>query len=389
MGMNHTAFLQRVYFFSDLGQDVLDRINSLCHEEQKKAGDVLFEEGDPADKFYMIQEGSVEVWKESAHGTKDLLAVHGPGHLFGEMALIDDLPRSATVVVKEPVYMITIYREDFRDIIRENSEVALSIMRSVSAMVRKSNDTYVNQLQRRNIELERANKELRQAQRDLLRAERLSTLGKFSSMILHDIRNPISVLKGYAQMITMGPGEEKSAEYGGRIVSEAERLNRLAGELLDYSRGEIRLNLSVVAVDHLLNQVKDLMADSCRMRGIRLETDYGSRDSVLLDMDRMMRCVTNVADNSRKAMPRGGVLTLASRREEKNLILEVSDTGVGMSDEVRDQIFEPFFSSSESGGTGLGMLIVKNVVEAHEGHLEIDSQPGKGTLVRMVLPFRG
>ncbi len=390
-GDDFIPFLRNVYFFKDLDEDVLDRISRLCHAEDRQAGEVLFEEGDPADKFYMIMDGAVEVWKESLQGTKDLLAVHGKGHLFGEMALIDELPRSAAVVVKDDVRLITVNRDDFQRIIRENSGVALSILRSVSSMVRKSNDTYVDQLQKRNIELERTNRELRETQKELLRSERLSTLGKFSSMILHDIRNPISVLKGYAQMITMKPEAEKTESYAEKIVNEAERLNRLAGELLDYSRGEIRLNLSVVKVEDLLEEVAGLIGDNCRMRGIEISVEAAGDASLLLDRERMVRSLLNISDNARKAMRRGGRLSLRGfRREEQDqLIIEVGDTGVGMSREVQDQIFEPFFSSSERGGTGLGMVIVKSVVEAHEGRLEIESEPGEGTLVRIVMPFRG
>ncbi len=382
-------FLRNVYFFKELDEGVLERISGLCHAEDQRAGDVLFEEGDPADKFYMIMEGAVEVWKESLRGTKDLLAVHGKGHLFGEMALIDELPRSAAVVVKEDVRLITINRDDFQHIIRENAGVALSILRSVSSMVRKSNDTYVDQLQKRNIELERTNRELRETQKELVRSERLSTLGKFSSMILHDIRNPLSVLKGYAQMITMRPEDGKAGTYAEKIVGEAERMNRLAGELLDYSRGEIRLNLSIVSVQELFDEVAGLISEACRMRGIELAAEAEEGVSLLLDRERMIRSLINITDNARKAMGRGGRLSLRGDRKGDQLVLEVGDTGIGMSRAVQDQIFEPFFSNSDRGGTGLGMVIVKSVVEAHEGRLEIESSPGEGTLVRIVLPFRG
>jgi signal-transduction protein with cAMP-binding, CBS, and nucleotidyltransferase domain len=137
----------------------------------------------------------VEVWKDWGDSEADLLAVHGPGHLFGEMALIDELPRSATVIARNPVRVLSIGRQDFHRIITENASVALSVMRSVSSMVRVSNDNFVESLRKRNRELVKTNRQLKNTQSRLLRAERLSVLGRFSTLILHDIRNPISILR--------------------------------------------------------------------------------------------------------------------------------------------------------------------------------------------------
>ena len=181
-------FLKGVYFFKELSQEGIESIKRVCHEIHYNPGEIVFEEGTEANRFYIILNGAVEVWKDYRSPEKDLLAIHNRGHLFGEMALIDDLPRSATVVAKEPTRLFFINREDFHQIIMENSRIALSIMKSVSSMVRQSNETFVESLRARNRELEQANQALKEAQEELLRQERLSNLGKFSSLILHDIR---------------------------------------------------------------------------------------------------------------------------------------------------------------------------------------------------------
>jgi len=381
-------FLKDIFFFKDLSEEELKEIAKVCHEEKYSAGEIIFSEGIMADKFYIVMDGTVEVWKDFYQEERDLLAVHGKGHFFGEMSLIDELPRSATVSAREHTRVLFLYRNDFHSIIMADNKIALSIMISVSSMVRKSNENFVENLRKRNKELESANKELRETQQELLRAERLSTLGKFSSMILHDIRNPISVVKGYAEMtIYHADNQDRVKKAGNKIIQEANRLNMLAGELLDYSRGEIRLNIELVDVNDLFDSVIQSIEDRCVRKNIEIKKEVDLGNPILLDKERMRRVIFNLTDNSRKAMPKGGgKLTLRAKKEKANIIISVHDTGEGMGKEVLNHIFEPFYSSSSGGGTGLGMLIVKNVVEAHDGTLELESTPENGTSVYLRFP---
>jgi signal transduction histidine kinase len=379
--------LRDVYFFRGLAREDIERIGDACHEESFASGDVIFAEGTPADKFYILLSGTVEVWKDYQAEERDLLALHSAGHLFGEMALIDDLPRSATVVARGPVRLLSMGREDFHRIITSNSSIALSIMRSVSSMVRLSNQSFVDNLRRRNSALVKANRELKRAQEKLLRAERLSVVGRFSSLILHDIRNPISVLRGCAEMILVRAGDQQTVErYGQQILAETERLGRLAGELLDYTRGEISLNMSIVDLGQLVGKAMEIVEERFASRGIEVRSDVKYKGPLILDFERMLRVLINLADNSYKAMPNGGVFTLRVDRERKRAIIEVSDTGAGMPEEVQKRLFEPFFTRSPEGGTGLGMTIVKSIVDAHDGKLTFSSTENQGTTFRISLP---
>ncbi len=381
------GFLRDVYFFKELSDGEISEIEALFKEDRFDRGAVIFRENAPAERFFIVLDGMVEVWKDYASPAPDLLAVHGQGHLFGEMALIDDLPRSATVVAKTDTRVLYLFRREFDRVLRERSAVALSILRSLSAMVRKSNESFVEDLRRRNAELESAYRELQAAQEELLRAERLSTLGKMSSMILHDIRNPISILRGFGEMIQLVAGEpDKVRQYAASTVREADRLNRLANELLDYSRGEIRLDIRVVPLDHLFGLLAESMHERLTARGATFTIDNAVREPVLLDEERMVRVLINLCDNARKAMSRGDSLTVSATVDGAEVVITVCDTGRGMSDDVARHIFEPFYSSSPDGGTGLGMVIVKNVVEAHRGSIAVESAPGVGTEVTLRLP---
>jgi len=156
-------FLRRAYLFKGLTDDEIRLVGESCAEEERDSGDVIFVEGSTADRFYIVMEGRVEVWKNFYDTKPDLLAVHGSGRFFGEMALIDELPRSATVVAKERTRLLYLYRDDFRRLIRERSSIALSVMTGISYMVRNSNEAFVDDLRKRNAELERAYAQLNTA----------------------------------------------------------------------------------------------------------------------------------------------------------------------------------------------------------------------------------
>ncbi|MBN1697156.1 MAG: cyclic nucleotide-binding domain-containing protein [Spirochaetales bacterium] len=382
-------FLKKAYFFQDLTDNEIKKIINVCHKKIFEPGDIVFIEGDKANRFYIVISGAVEVWKDFNTSKAELLAVHGPGHLFGEMALIDDKPRSATIVAGTRTQLLYISGKDFQKIIRENSSIAHSILKSITSMVRKSNESYVENLREQNKELERTNKELKETQEELLRAERLSALGKFSSLILHDIKNPLSILRGYAEMIQMNPqDQEKVKKNVAKIISEADRINRLASELLDFSKGDIRLTISIVNIEEFINHFIDSITDKFNALKIRIKADIEFKDSILMDRERMLRVFLNLANNSANAMPNGGEFCIKISSKDTYLYFEVSDTGEGMSDDVLKKIFEPFFSFSKTGGTGLGMSIVKSIIDAHEGVLSVSSKEFEGTSFTIAIPIK-
>jgi signal transduction histidine kinase len=387
---DRARLLAEVPFFNGLAPADLALIAAVAREESFAPGATIFQEGSPADRFYIILEGTVEVWKDYGEEQRDLIAAHGVGHLFGEMAVVDDLPRSATVVARDAARLLSVSRKDFRDIVAANGAIALSITRSVSAMVRASNESFLENLHRRNRALLKANRDLRRTQERLIQAERLSVLGKFASLILHDIRNPIAILRGFAEMVQLSPGDTVLVERNiGRIIAEADRLNRLASEMLDFSRGDIALNVSIVDLGELVGKVTGTLAEAFAARKVEVVSRVDFAGPVVLDADRMLRALINLADNARKAMPKGGTFTISTAKMGRSVVFEISDTGVGMDKEVQRRLFEPFFTHSEEAGTGLGLCVVKNVVEAHGGKLTYTSEKGQGTTFRIAVPVAG
>lgn len=385
---SYKELLRSVYFFRDLDEPDLELVADLCKEQLFADGEVIFREGARGERFYIILSGAVEIWKREAQLEEQLLAIQGPGEMFGEMALVDDLPRSATVVARGPVRALYLTRERLNEVLDASSSVGRSLLRSLAAMVRESNRHYLEDLKSRNWKLEQAYRQLEAAQNELLRSERLSNLGKFSGMLLHDLRNPLSVLRGFAELIQNNSRDpERVKRYAAKIVREAERLDELTSELLDYSRGDVRLDLQAVSLDRLFGTVRSWFEGSESERKVRLHVRSEVPDTVLLDEKRILRVLWNLVENARKAMPEGGDLTLDARTEQERLCITVDDTGYGMSEEVRARIFEPFYSSAHSGGTGLGMVVVRSVVEAHGGTVTVASEPHHGTTVRLRLPL--
>ena len=385
----NTDFLRNVYFFKDLSDDDIDFISQFGQTEHFGNRSIVFREGDSAEKFYVIKSGYVEIWKGYGSTEAVQLAVQGKGHIFGEMALVDDLDRSATILTIEPAEFITFTHRDFEHIMKMRTSVTLSILRSLSFMVRTSNELVIQNLREQNKQLQKAYFDLKQTQEELLRAERFSNMGKFASFILHDLRNPIAVMRGYAEMINLDvPEDSPWLDYSKKIMFEADHVTRFANEILDYSRGEIRLNYVLVTIDGLFLKAKSYLQDAFAKKNIHLIFENLCNKPMLIDEERILRALINIADNGRKATDAGGFVKFLATSVGSEVSISIQDNGEGMSEEVCQRVFEPFYSSSKKGGTGLGMLIVKNVIEAHQGHISIESKEKVGTTITLTLPVQ-
>lgn len=388
LNQDFSRHFQKLELFRDLSPTDLNKFLDESREEIFPPAQVIFEEGAQPDRFYVVLEGQVEIWKDYGTPYADILAMHGPGACFGEMSLIDELPRSATVKTATEARLLSLDKPRFRSIITENPSIALLIMRTVSKMVRASNDAFQVGLRQKNVMLETAYEDLKRVQGDLIRNERLSTLGKFASMIIHDLRNPISIVMGYGEMLALpSQSPERTAVMVQKLLDQVERLNRMVGELLDYSRGNIRLSLSPLYLGDLFAKLGDHYTSQLKSKEIELRVDNQVTEPLLVDQDRLMRVFSNLIDNARKAMRLGGILGLKAFEQEGEVVVRISDTGEGMPEEVVKNLFEPFFSASSSGGTGLGMVVVANVIEAHQGSVSVSSVPGKGTTIELKLPL--
>lgn len=383
--------IARIDAFAALSPEDREAAADLCRPITYDTGAVLAREGGEARRLFALLCGTVEIWIDFGTKRADLLAVREAPCLVGEISIADQLPRSATITASTDVRGFSIDSADFRKLLSERGSISLAIMKGIARIVRDSNNSFVSELRGRNRELMKANQDLKDTQRLLVRTERLSSLGKFSSMIIHDLRNPLSVIKGYVDMLEFrleSSEDEDLRRFASQIRRETIRLTGLTNEWLDYSRGEIRLSYSPARAADLFDQVRQNLETNLAAKELNVSWTSTFDGKLLLDTERILRVLINLVDNAYKACSRGGRIDVEARKEDDNLRISVKDDGIGMDSETQRHIFDPFYSKSERGGTGLGLHIVGTVVSAHGGTVDIQSASGTGTEVSFTLPLR-
>jgi two-component system sensor histidine kinase HydH len=230
-------------------------------------------------------------------------------------------------------------------------------------------------------------REIKELQEKVRRAERLASLGRLAAGIAHEIRNPLSSIRGFAKYFQgrLDP-KTRDVRYAEAMVDEIDRLNRIIEALLDFARpAEPKLQLHSVAdiLDHTLQLMQaDIDAESVKV--VRNIQD-GIPD-VMVDRDQIIQAILNILLNAVEAMNKGGQITLSVSAESDNLRIDISDTGPGIPEEDMAKVFDPFFTTREKG-TGLGLAIVHKIVENHNGEIRMDSIVGKATTFTILLPL--
>ena len=251
--------------------------------------------------------------------------------------------------------------------------------------------------------LQRAYDDLRQTQQAVLQQERLRALGQMASGIAHDINNAISPVSLYLESLLARESglSERGREHLVTIARAIDDVAKTVSGMREFYRPrEPQLVLLPVQFNRLIHQVVDLTrprwSDQPQKRGrvIELRTDLAHELPLVMGIESELReALTNLVFNAVDAMPQGGTLTLRSRMmiwgERLNAtpthcVIEVADTGTGMDEDTRRRCLEPFFTTKGERGTGLGLAMVYGVMERHSAEIEIDSEPGNGTTVRLV-----
>jgi len=235
--------------------------------------------------------------------------------------------------------------------------------------------------------LQKSLEDLRAAQQELLHRERLSTLGRMASTIIHDLKLPMSNIRTSASLLADDNlPHNLRLEFSQIIQKEVDRLIEMTREILEFSRGETSLRLSEFPLQELLEDVARSVERELNSNKVALERSWVDLGIIKGDRDRLRRVLLNLILNSRDAMPSGGTLTLTGSRGQNNVRLEVLDTGIGIPIDLLSKIFEPFVTHGKHNGTGLGMAIAKKIIESHSGKIEAYNRPTGGAVVSMVIP---
>jgi signal transduction histidine kinase len=218
----------------------------------------------------------------------------------------------------------------------------------------------------------------------LQESERLAALGRMVASVSHEIKTPLGIIRSTGELLGSQVEEGPAQKLCGVIIEECSRLNRIVTEFLDFAR-PLSPNLRPCQVEEILERNLNALAPELERRGVKVERRFTAPAQTMADPDLLYRAFLNVLVNALQAMPQGGTLTVAIQPADSGgFRVEVADTGGGIAPEALERVFEPFFTLKEKG-SGLGLSIVKSIVEAHRGGIEIKSRPGRGTRVNITI----
>jgi len=245
-----------------------------------------------------------------------------------------------------------------------------------------------------NDELEGYIDELQSMQEKLIQGEKLSALGRLTADVAHEIRNPLTSIGGFARRLnnklTAGTREKEYAEI---VMSEVDRLERILRDVLMFSK-ESKFEMENQQINDTVRDLVETFRGLCDEQSIKIETDFGeSLPDILIDRDHVRQAVNNLISNAIDVMPDGGYLSIKTFNDEiyyaEYVVVEVKDTGPGLTKDVTEMIFEPFYTTKEIGvGTGLGLSICKKIMDEHNGLIFVDSELGVGTTFKMYFPYQ-
>lgn len=347
-------------------------------------GDVLCHEDQVEDRFYMILEGEVEVAKTINHNESRLLKTLGPGDFFGEMALIHNAPRAANVTAKTELTTLELDKASFDRVLHKSTSVALAMVSEISNRLRQNDQMAVDDLRMRASELAEAYQQL--AEQELARRE-------FLTNVAHELRTPLMVASGYLQMLQKGLLQGDQLKAGVETITRnVQQIVSLVNDILFLQEMDLVLpEFQAVDMNEVARTVMEKYAPIAKEHGValRLLPNPNVRP-VSGDSKSLERALTALVDNAIKFSPQGGSVLISLRGKGENVLVAVEDEGIGIAKENLPRIFDRFYHLERSGdtlfsGIGLGLAITRQVIEQHQGSLEVVSAPGKGSTFTLVL----
>jgi signal transduction histidine kinase len=360
--------LETVELFRALAPEELRALRAVTVERALAPDSVVFREGDVGDGMYVVKDGLVEISGNLNPQTHKVFSRLGPGELFGEMAVIEVRPRSATATARKPTSLYFIPRDEMLSLMQRSPGLAMVMLQMVSHRLREFNQQHL---------------------REVLEAERLALIGRFARAIVHDLKNPLNIIGLTTDAMCLPTA---SAEYRtksqARIRKQIERINELITELLVFSHGPersvvmARLDFAATMRRFLSELEPEVTARNCRLT----LANEPPTVRVMLDTKRIMRVLFNLITNATEVMDDGGTVTISFRLEPEGVVTELADTGPGVAPAVADNLFDAFVTHGKEHGTGLGLSICKKIIEDHGGRIWARNAPKGGAVFAFSLP---
>ena len=347
-------------------------------------GSILCQENAVEDRFYMILEGEAEVTKIINNVETRTLNSLGPGDFFGEMALIHNAPRAATVTAKTPLTTLELDKAGFDRVLRNSSSIAMAMVSEISDRLRENDQMAVDDLRMRASELAQAYQKL--AEQEFARRE-------FLTNIAHELRTPLMVASGYLQMMQKDAMDSDQMSTGIDAISRnVQQIVSLVNDILFLQEMELVLP-EFQSVD--MNQVAQTVADKYTAKASQRNVTLRFAPSPGLfpvsgDGKSLERALMSLVDNAIKFSPKGGDVAIKFDQKDEDVFVSVVDNGIGIEEENMPRIFDRFYHLEKSGdnlfgGIGLGLAITRQVIEQHQGKLDVESTPGKSSTFTLTL----
>lgn len=397
--------LRKVPFFAQLPDEELESLAALGKPLSADDGSIIVREGDTSDSMYIIVSGSVRIFKAAEDGSQIDLIQLGEGDFFGELALLDNQPRSATAVATSPCQLFVVDQEAFTALVETMpSKVVFPMFSALTQRVRESSERFLRE------ELEK------QALRDQMEIENLRALAQMVAGVAHEINTPLGIINTAASVIAKSLNDPEIAalaqdekttrllevthEALDLLTRSVERAHRLTRDFKKVSASQLTDTLETLSILDGIDETLNLFSINARIAKIEIVVDnrLGDHDPTWAGYrgylsQVLMNLLTNI---ERYAYPDGlgGRVDLAVEADDgrptPSFVLTVCDYGKGIDADHLSRVFEPFFTTGRGrGGTGLGMAIVHNIVtSALRGSISIESTPGEGTSVWIRFPQR-
>lgn len=347
-------------------------------------GTVICRENAVEDRFYMILEGEAEVTKTINNTQSRLLKTLHPGDFFGEMALIHNAPRAANVVAKTALTALELDKAAFNQVLHNSTSIALAMVSEISSRLRENDQMAVDDLRMRASELAEAYQKL--AEQELARRE-------FLTSVAHQLRTPLTVATGYLQLLQKGlmSGDQLTAGIE-TVARNVQQITTLVNDILFLQELELVLpDFQAVDMNEVARQVVERYAEKAGEKRINLRfIPRPGLPPVSGDAKSLERALMALVDNAIKFSPEGSSVEVRPRLAEDRVLVAVKDQGIGISKENQPRIFDRFYHLDRSGdelfeGIGLGLAITRQVIQQHQGTLEVASEPGKGSTFTITL----
>ena len=225
------------------------------------------------------------------------------------------------------------------------------------------------------------------ARQELIRQERISTIGRLSSSIVHDLRNPLAAIYGGAEMLIDGELSPAQVQrLAGNIYRSSRRLQELLQELVDVGRGKSHPS-EICRLKDIVSAAYEPYATAAEQRAVEVSIEVPDDIELPLERARMERVFVNLIDNAITAMPAGGSLQIAAEANGVNVVVKVRDSGPGIAPDIRTRLFQPFVSFGKKNGVGLGLALSRQTVLDHGGELWLDPALTVGACFFVKLPL--